>query len=93
MKKEFNDAYLRVNLWKEVTLYRVYECDAWVGRIKEHKPEMEVWLAKSQAIHWSNAHFFECKYGHTTTSVLESCNNVLKGSRSILITTLVEHMW
>lgn len=86
-KKEFNNAYLCVNLWKAATSYRVCKYNATMAQMKEHKLEMEAWLTERSVVHWPNVHFPR----HTTTSVSESCNNVLKGARSISITTLVEY--
>lgn len=81
--------------------YRVREYDAAVTKMKDPEARnggLVGWKTSTTlerpALHWSEAHFHGCKYGHTTTgarSVSESCNNVLKGVRSMSITTLVQH--
>lgn len=91
MKKEFNDAYLWLNLWKAATTYRVYEYDIAMARMVAHNHGMETWIGDRPPKKLSNEHFPTKKYDHTTTSVSESCNNVLKGCKGTTNNTLVEY--
>lgn len=56
-----------------------------------HNHGMETWIGDRPPKKLSNEHFSTKKYDHTTTSVFESCNNVLKGCKGMTNNTLVEY--
>jgi hypothetical protein len=92
--KEFKNAELKEMVWRAGSQRQLWKFDQAMEEIKKKNENAYKWLRKIPEKKWALAHDEGgARFGQRTTNLVECFNGVMKGARSLPVTSLAEFTW